>query len=58
MKRILYTLTWLCISLLAGFAGSYIFKIDFWIAFLIAGLALIANGLIADWEDRRRDRHP
>jgi len=35
-----------------------LFKVDFWIASLIAGLALIANGLIADWEDRRRDRGP
>ncbi|MBN8794179.1 hypothetical protein [Thermomonas alba] len=58
MKRVLYTLVWLAISLLAGTAGHYIFKVDFWIASLIAGLALIANGLIADWEDRRRDRGP
>lgn len=54
----LYTLAWLAISLLAGAAGHYIFGINFWIASLIAGLALIANGLIADWEDRRRDRGP
>lgn len=56
MKRGFYTLIWLAISLLAGVVGSYLFKVDFWIASLIAGLALIVNGLIAEWEDRRRDR--
>ena len=56
MKRMLYTLVWLAISLLAGVVGNYLFNVDFWIASLIAGLALIANGLVAEWEDRRRDR--
>jgi hypothetical protein len=55
MKRILYVLVWLAISLLAGLFASYFFKIGFWIAALIAGGALIANGLIAEWEDRRRN---
>lgn len=45
---------WLIISLLAGALGSYLFNIKFWIASLIAGLALVVNGLIADWEDFRR----
>lgn len=49
-------LIWLAISLLAGVVGSYVFELDLWIASLIAGFALIVNGLIAEWEDRRRDR--
>ncbi len=57
MQRVLYTLIWLVISLLAGAVGNYLFKVNFWVASLIAGLALIANGLIAEWEDRRRDRN-
>jgi hypothetical protein len=56
MKRMLYTFIWLAISLLAGVLGNYLFNVDFWTASLIAGLALVANGLIAEWEDRRRDR--
>lgn len=55
MKRLFYTLIWLAISLLAGAAGNYLFNVNFWVASLIAGMALIVNGLIAEWEDRRRD---
>ena len=55
MKRLVYTLIWLLISLLAGALGNYLFKVNFWVAALIAGLALIANGLVAEWEDRRSD---
>lgn len=55
MKRLFYTLIWLVISLAAGALGNYFFNVNFWVASLIAGLALIANGLIAEWEDRRRD---
>jgi hypothetical protein len=46
MKRLFYILIWLVISLLAGVVGNYLFSVNFWIASLIAGLALIANGLI------------
>jgi hypothetical protein len=53
MQRIFYTLIWLAISLLTGAAGSYFFKVNFWVASFIVGLSLIANGLIAEWEDRR-----
>ena len=56
MKRGVYVLIWLVVSLLVALVGQYFFKVNFWIASLIAGLALIANGLIADWEDRRHDR--
>lgn len=55
MKRMLYTLIWLVISLLAGAVGNYLFNVNFWVASLIAGIALIVNGLIAEWEDRRSD---
>ena len=55
MKRLLYTLIWLGVSLLAGVAGNYLFNVNFWVASLVAGVALIVNGLIAEWEDRRRD---
>jgi hypothetical protein len=48
----LYTLIWVVISLLAGAAGNYLFNVNFWVATLIAGFALIANGVIAEWEDR------
>ena len=55
MKRLVYTLIWLVISLFAGALGNYLFNVNFWVASLIAGLALIANGVIAECEDRRRD---
>jgi hypothetical protein len=57
MKRLVYTLIWLAISLLVGTAGSYFFSLNFWAASLVAGVALIVNGLIAEWEDRRSDRN-
>ena len=57
MKKIVNSVIWVVIVLLGGALGNYLFKVDFWIASLIAGLALIANGLIAEWEDRRRDAH-
>jgi hypothetical protein len=56
MKKLLYFVIWLIVSLMAGVVGNYLFHVGFWIASLIAGIALIANGLIAEWEDRRRDR--
>jgi hypothetical protein len=54
MGRIIYLLCWLSLSLAAGAAGSYIFNLDFFCSSLIAGLTLIANGLIAEWEDRNK----
>ena len=50
--RLKATLTWLAIPLLAGVSGSYFLELGFWSTALIVGLALIANGLLADWEDR------
>jgi hypothetical protein len=52
MDRVKYPVVWLTISMLAGALGRYFFELEFWSATLIAGLALIANGLIATWEDR------
>ncbi len=54
MRRITHFLIWAAISLLAGAAGSYFFKLDFWLSSLIVGAALMINGLIAEWEDRDR----
>lgn len=50
--RLKPTLVWLAISLLAGAFGRYFFGLGFWSTALIVGLSLIANGLLADWEDR------
>lgn len=50
--RLKPTLVWLAISLLAGASGSYFLGLGFWPTALIVGLALVANGLLADWEDR------
>ena len=50
--RLKPTLVWLTISLLAGAFGRYFLGLGFLVSALIAGLSLIANGLLADWEDR------
>lgn len=52
MRKINYILIWMAIAFLSGAAGSYFFKLNFWWSSLIAGIALIVNGLIAEWEDR------
>jgi len=53
MRRAVGILIWLVIVLLAGATGSFFFHVNFWVASVIAGLALIANGLLAEWEDHR-----
>lgn len=50
--RLKATLIWLAIPLLVGAFGSYFLGLGFWSIALIVGLSLIANGLLADWEDR------
>lgn len=55
MKLIIIMLTWLIISVIAGAISAYFFQMNFWLSTAIVGLALIANGLIADWEDRRQE---
>jgi hypothetical protein len=52
MDRVKYNVVWVAISILAGTLGRYFFELEFLSAALIAGLALIAKGLIATWEDR------
>lgn len=52
MRKIIPIMIWVAISLLAGAVGSYFFELSFWLSSLIAGMALIINGLIAEWEDR------
>jgi hypothetical protein len=59
MKKIIPILIWAAISLMAGAVGSYFFKLNFWFSSLIAGMALVVNGLIAEWEDRdKKDPKP
>jgi hypothetical protein len=46
------SLVWLAISFLGGALGSHLLGYNFWVSSAIVGLALIGNGLVADWEDR------
>jgi len=46
-------LIWLSISLMAGLAGHFFFKLNFWAASVIAAVALTINGLADSWGDRR-----
>jgi hypothetical protein len=52
IQWIKYTLIWLAISFVVGAGASYFFGIHIWVAAAIAGIALMANGLLATWEDR------
>jgi hypothetical protein len=36
--------------------GAYVFRINFWLACVMVALALILNGILAEWGDRRRDK--
>jgi hypothetical protein len=53
MRWLKYALAWLIIVVLLGAVGNYFFHIGFWTAAIIAGLALVANGLVAEWENRQ-----
>jgi hypothetical protein len=53
-RKIIPAMIWAVISVSAGAAGSYFFKLKFWLTSLIAGMALIVNGLIVEWEDREK----
>jgi hypothetical protein len=46
---------WAIMSILAGALGKFFFKLDFFWASVIAGIALITNGFIAGWEDRDKN---
>lgn len=48
-----YGIAWLVIVGLSAEAASYFFDVGFWTAAIIAAVALIANGLFAEWEDRQ-----
>ena len=52
-ERILGLLIWLVIVGSLGAFARYVFGINYWAAAVIAGIALIANGLFAEWEDRQ-----
>ena len=58
MKKFIYILIWLAISVVAGTAGVYFFNLNFWISSIIVGGALMLNGLIAEWEDGWRPFRP
>ena len=50
--RLKSPLVWAAVSMLAGALVSHLSGLAFWASSLIVGLALIAIGLVADWEDR------
>ena len=52
MRRFKIALVWLIIALIVGAAGGLLFHLNFWVSSLVAGAALVVNGLIAEWEDR------
>ncbi len=52
MRKVTHVLIWLVITIFVGAAGSYFFALNFWWSSFIAGIALVVNGMIAEWEDR------
>lgn len=54
MRIIAHVSIWPAIALSAGAVGNYFFQLNFWWSSLIAGIALIANGLVAEWEGRSK----
>jgi hypothetical protein len=44
------------ICVVMAIVAKYIFGFNFWIALGLSAGSLILNSLIAEWEDRRRDR--
>ena len=53
MQWLFYAVLWLAISGAAGAIASWAFGLSFWAVALIVGVSLLANGLIAAWEERR-----
>ena len=45
-KVLKYTVAWAAICASLGFAGHFLLGINFWVAFLIAAIALILNGFV------------
>ena len=53
MKRLFPFLIWLLsCALLAGLL-NVLFDWSFWLSFMLIGLGLTVNGILADWEDRQ-----
>lgn len=46
-------LIWTGISVFIGALGAFFLKIDFWYSSAGVAVALIINGFIAEWEDRK-----
>jgi hypothetical protein len=51
MQNFRYMMAWVIISALLGAAGKYLLGINFWHSALIASIALLLNGIIAQRED-------
>jgi asparagine N-glycosylation enzyme membrane subunit Stt3 len=49
---LIYSVAWLAICGLLGVLGLKFLGISFWMGFCIAAVALLLNGLIAEFEDR------
>lgn len=47
-----YTLIGLAVAIIVGALAHYFYGFGFWSSTVIAALALLANGLLALWEDR------
>ena len=48
-----YAIVWAIIVALLGTIASHFTGVHFWTAAIIAAAALVANGIFAEWEDRR-----
>jgi hypothetical protein len=51
-RRLIYIVTWLAISVVAGTAAAHFLRLGFWVAFSITAVALLINGIVAEIEDR------
>ncbi len=54
MGNALYVIGWLLICAAIASAAYLVFDLGFWITFVLVGISLSVNGIIADWEDRER----
>lgn len=43
------------ICCVVGVVARYLLGMNFWIALGLAAASLLLNGLIAEWEDRKKD---
>jgi len=51
--KLSYFVIFLMICSLLGAGGYYLFHLDFWVSGGIAAAALLLNGAVAAWEDRK-----